>query len=72
MYNFQKHGISKIINLSENCPRPESVPNNTNHFFRIPIKDSYSAKLLPHFDTAYEFLGKITSTSRILAYMDCF
>ena len=72
MYNFQKHGISKIINLSENCPRPESVPNNTNHFLRIPIKDSYSAKLLPHFDAAYEFLGKITSTSRILAYMDCF
>jgi len=53
---LKKHGISKIINLSENCPRPESVPNNTNHFFRIPIKDSYSAKLLPHFDTAYEFL----------------
>ncbi|KAE9550104.1 hypothetical protein FO519_006679 [Halicephalobus sp. NKZ332] len=53
---LKKHGISKIINLSENCPRPESVPNNTNHFLRIPIKDSYSAKLLPHFDAAYEFL----------------
>ncbi len=54
---FQNYGITKVINLSENCPRPEKLPDDEEHFLRIPIKDSYCAKLLPHFDLAYNFIG---------------
>ncbi|CAK5081819.1 unnamed protein product [Meloidogyne enterolobii] len=46
----------KVINLSENCPRPTSLPDDLQHFLRIPVNDTYSAKLLPHFDSAYQFI----------------
>ncbi|KAI1719949.1 dual specificity phosphatase, catalytic domain-containing protein [Ditylenchus destructor] len=53
---LQSYGITKVINLSETCPRPEGLPDDANHFLRIPIKDSYCAKLLPHFDQAFKFI----------------
>uniref|UniRef100_A0A1I8BZH1 protein-tyrosine-phosphatase n=1 Tax=Meloidogyne hapla TaxID=6305 RepID=A0A1I8BZH1_MELHA len=49
-------GITRVINLSENCPRPTSLPDDLQHFLRIPVSDTYSAKLLPHFDSAYQFI----------------
>lgn len=27
------------------------------HFLRIPVNDNYSAKLLPYFEQAFQFLG---------------
>lgn len=51
-----RHGITRVINLSENCPRPTSLPDDLQHFLRIPVNDTYSAKLLPHFDSAYQFI----------------
>ncbi|KAF7638563.1 hypothetical protein Mgra_00001941 [Meloidogyne graminicola] len=53
---LQRHGITKVINLSQNCPRPSSILDDLNHFLRIPVSDSYSAKLLPHFDSTYQFI----------------
>uniref|UniRef100_A0AC34GW90 Uncharacterized protein n=1 Tax=Panagrolaimus sp. ES5 TaxID=591445 RepID=A0AC34GW90_9BILA len=53
---LKRNGITKIINLSEPGIKCESIPNNKNYFLHIPINDSYQAKLLPHFDIAYEFL----------------
>uniref|UniRef100_A0A914DID7 protein-tyrosine-phosphatase n=1 Tax=Acrobeloides nanus TaxID=290746 RepID=A0A914DID7_9BILA len=53
---IEKYKITKVINLSESCPKPDSVADDIQHFLRIPIKDSYCAKLLPHFETAYAFL----------------
>ncbi|KAL3111677.1 hypothetical protein niasHT_010629 [Heterodera trifolii] len=53
---LKRHGITRVINLSETGPAPSTVPDDGHHFLRIPIKDSYSAKLLPHFDAAFEFI----------------
>lgn len=55
---LQKYGIRYVINLSVSCPQPDGV-NQDGHFMRIPVNDSYQAKLLPHFDEAFKFLGKI-------------
>lgn len=47
-----------MMNLSVNCPRPESVKQE-GHFMRIPVNDSCQEKLLPHFEEAFKFLGML-------------
>lgn len=49
-----------MINLSVNCPEPDTLKQE-GHFMRIPVNDTYQAKLLPHFEDAFEFLGKFSS-----------
>ncbi|KAH7727239.1 Protein VHP-1 a [Aphelenchoides avenae] len=66
---LKRNGITKIINLSENCPRPECIVNDECHFLRIPIKDSYCAKLQPHFERAFEFIEDARRTNqRVLVH----
>ncbi|EJD74753.1 tyrosine-protein phosphatase vhp-1 [Loa loa] len=55
---LSKYGIKYVINLSVNCPKPDAL-NQDDHFMRIPINDTYQAKLLPHFDDAFKFLDKV-------------
>uniref|UniRef100_A0A183CBD6 protein-tyrosine-phosphatase n=1 Tax=Globodera pallida TaxID=36090 RepID=A0A183CBD6_GLOPA len=59
---FKRHGITRVINLSETCPPPNALPDDAHHFLRIPIKDSYCAKLLPHFDAAFKFIEEARKT----------
>jgi hypothetical protein len=61
---LKKHGITKVINLSESGPRPDCVANDEHHFLRIPIKDSYAAKLLPHLDRAFDFIEDARETNQ--------
>ncbi|MCP9261439.1 Dual specificity protein phosphatase 8 [Dirofilaria immitis] len=44
-----KYGIKYVINLSVNCPQPDALEQE-GHFMRIPVNDTYQAKLLPHFE----------------------
>lgn len=55
---LSKYGIRYVINLSVSCPQPEEV-SQEGHFMRIPVNDSYQAKLLPHFDEAFKFLDEV-------------
>uniref|UniRef100_A0A914HV59 Uncharacterized protein n=1 Tax=Globodera rostochiensis TaxID=31243 RepID=A0A914HV59_GLORO len=57
-----RHGITRVINLSETCPPPNALSDDAHHFLRIPIKDSYCAKLLPHFDAAFKFIEEPRKT----------
>lgn len=50
-------GISYILNLTANCARAEFIQDN--YFLRIPVNDNYSEKLLPWFNTAFQFLDKV-------------
>jgi dual specificity MAP kinase phosphatase len=54
---LEKYGITRVINLSESCPRPSSLSDDPRYFLRIAVNDTYSAKLLPYFETAYQFIG---------------
>jgi hypothetical protein len=54
---FQVNDISYILNVSISCPRPPFIQEG--HFFRIPINDNYSAKMLPFFEEAFQFIGMI-------------
>uniref|UniRef100_A0A914RA82 protein-tyrosine-phosphatase n=1 Tax=Parascaris equorum TaxID=6256 RepID=A0A914RA82_PAREQ len=64
-FSFQKYGIQYVINLSVNCPRPESVKQE-GHFMRIPVNDSYQEKLLPHFEEAFKFLDKVSQRGSVV------
>ncbi|VDP15787.1 unnamed protein product [Onchocerca flexuosa] len=55
---LSKYGIRYVINLSKNCPQPDALEQE-GHFMRIPISDTYQAKLLPHFEDAFKFLDKV-------------
>ncbi|VDN86483.1 unnamed protein product, partial [Brugia pahangi] len=55
---LSKYGIKYVINLSVNCPEPD-ILKQEGHFMRIPISDTYQAKLLPHFEDAFKFLDKV-------------
>ena len=46
-----------MLNLSVGCPKPEFVEED--RFLRIPVNDSYSEKLLPYFEQAFDFLEKV-------------
>ncbi|CAD5210217.1 unnamed protein product [Bursaphelenchus okinawaensis] len=55
--NFiSKLPIQKVINISEKCPRSDLILNDERHFLRIPVNDTYDAKLSPFFEKAYEFI----------------
>uniref|UniRef100_A0A915BW81 protein-tyrosine-phosphatase n=1 Tax=Parascaris univalens TaxID=6257 RepID=A0A915BW81_PARUN len=62
---LNKYGIQYVINLSVNCPRPESVKQE-GHFMRIPVNDSYQEKLLPHFEEAFKFLDKVSQRGSVV------
>ncbi|VDK68112.1 unnamed protein product, partial [Onchocerca ochengi] len=55
---LSKYGIKYVINLSKNCPQPDALEQE-GHFMRIPISDTYQAKLLPHFEDAFKFLDEV-------------
>uniref|UniRef100_A0A915Q511 protein-tyrosine-phosphatase n=1 Tax=Setaria digitata TaxID=48799 RepID=A0A915Q511_9BILA len=55
---LSKYGIKYVINLSVNCPKPDTLEQQ-DHFMRIPVNDTYQAKLLPHFDDAFKFLDEV-------------
>ncbi|XP_013383484.1 dual specificity protein phosphatase 16 isoform X2 [Lingula anatina] len=54
---MQKNGINYVLNVSLNCPKPPFIQEG--HFIRIPVNDNYSAKLLPHFHKAFQYLDKV-------------
>uniref|UniRef100_A0A914HWM3 protein-tyrosine-phosphatase n=2 Tax=Globodera rostochiensis TaxID=31243 RepID=A0A914HWM3_GLORO len=64
LFKVPKNGtaFTRVINLSETCPTPTALPDDAHHFLRIPIKDSYCAKLLPHFDAAFKFIEEARKT----------
>ena len=53
---LQVNDISYILNVSTACIKPPHISDG--HFLRIPVNDSYSAKLQPYFNEAFQFLGK--------------
>lgn len=55
---FQINDISYILNVSITCPKSPFVQDG--HFHRIPVNDNYSAKLLPFFHQAFQFIGKLS------------
>jgi len=44
------------LNVSISCPKPDFVQDS--HFFRIPVNDNFSEKLLPYFWDAFNFIGE--------------
>src|SRR4051794_7586338 len=34
---LEKHGITRVINLSESCPRPSSLSDDPRYFLRIAV-----------------------------------
>ncbi|CAC5379693.1 DUSP [Mytilus coruscus] len=54
---IQVNDISYILNVSTTCPQPPFIQEG--HFFRIPVNDNYSAKMLPFFEEAFQFIDKI-------------
>lgn len=58
---IQVNDISYILNVSTTCPQPPFIQEG--HFFRIPVNDNYSAKMLPFFDEAFQFIEKIRESN---------
>ncbi|XP_014662955.1 PREDICTED: dual specificity protein phosphatase 16-like [Priapulus caudatus] len=58
---MQAHDISYVLNVSNNCLKSDSVPNE--HFLRIPVSDNYKEKLIPWFDIAFNFLDKVRESN---------
>ncbi|KAL3883629.1 hypothetical protein ACJMK2_029872 [Sinanodonta woodiana] len=58
---IQVNEISYILNVSTTCPKPTFIQDG--HFLRIPVNDNYSAKLLPHFHEAFQFLDKVRESN---------
>ncbi|XP_060083943.1 uncharacterized protein LOC132563208 [Ylistrum balloti] len=54
---IQMNDISYILNVSTTCPQPPFIQEG--HFFRIPVNDNYSAKMIPFFEEAFQFLDKV-------------
>ncbi|CAH1799941.1 unnamed protein product [Owenia fusiformis] len=55
--NIQMNDITWILNVSNTCPKPAFIQDA--HFYRIPINDNYSDKLIPHLKKAFHFLDKV-------------
>ncbi|XP_045196398.2 uncharacterized protein LOC123551487 isoform X2 [Mercenaria mercenaria] len=49
--------ITYILNVSTTCIKPGNISDG--HFLRIPVNDNYSAKLIPYFEQAFQFLDKV-------------
>lgn len=60
-YLFMKdHHITHVINVSITGQRaPFLDENDDEHFLRIPVNDCHNAQLLPYFDQAFSFIGKL-------------
>ncbi|KAI6184229.1 Protein-tyrosine-phosphatase [Aphelenchoides bicaudatus] len=58
---LKKFGITRVINLSD---APKSDLIEPDNFLRIPIRDSHDAKILPHFDEAFEFIEEARRTNQ--------
>lgn len=54
---IQVNDISYVLNVSTTCPQPPFIQEG--HFFRIPVNDNYSAKMMPFFEEAFQFLDKV-------------
>ena len=55
----QERRITYELNVSHCCPQSPFIPDS--RFLRIPVNDDYSEKLLPHFPSAFSFLGRRAS-----------
>ncbi|XP_052244315.1 uncharacterized protein LOC127853662 isoform X2 [Dreissena polymorpha] len=53
----QVNEITYVLNVSANGLKPSHIPDG--HFLRIPVNDNYSAKLIPYFEQAFQFLDKV-------------
>ncbi|CDW52978.1 DSPc domain containing protein [Trichuris trichiura] len=51
------HRIDYVLNMSVASPKPDFLQEE--HFLRIPVNDSYSEKLLPYFDQAFQLIFAI-------------
>ncbi|CAG0918811.1 unnamed protein product [Notodromas monacha] len=58
------YGITFELNVSSSLPRPEFLKEG--HFMRIPVNDSYDARLLPYFFDAFEFLDKVREANGVV------
>ncbi|XP_061176236.1 uncharacterized protein LOC133185179 isoform X3 [Saccostrea echinata] len=54
---IQINDISYVLNVSITCPKSPYVQDG--HFHRIPVNDNYSAKLLPFFHQAFQFIDMV-------------
>ncbi|XP_020373693.2 dual specificity protein phosphatase 8-like [Rhincodon typus] len=62
-----QNGITHILNVSSNCPKPTFIPDS--HFLRIPVNDSYCESLLPWLNKSVEFIDTVRSMkSRVLVH----
>ncbi|XP_041033408.1 dual specificity protein phosphatase 8-like [Carcharodon carcharias] len=62
-----QNGITHILNVSSNCPKPAFIPDS--HFLRIPVNDSYCESLLPWLNKSVEFIDMVRSMkSRVLVH----
>ncbi|XP_067876111.1 dual specificity protein phosphatase 8-like [Heterodontus francisci] len=62
-----QNGISHILNVSSNCPKPAFIPDS--HFLRIPVNDSYCDSLLPWLNKSVEFIDTVRSMKcRVLVH----
>jgi hypothetical protein len=53
-----KHlNITNILNVSATCPKPDFIEDA--HFLRISKNDGHGEKILPFFDIAFRFIGKL-------------
>lgn len=51
---IQQYNIKSVLNITKEFPQPDDI----DHFLRIPVDDSYTAKLTPFFEIAFDFIEK--------------
>jgi hypothetical protein len=57
---YQDNHITHVINVSITGQKaPFLDENDEEHFLRIPVNDCLNALLLPYFDQAFSFIGKL-------------
>ncbi|KAK0395005.1 hypothetical protein QR680_001057 [Steinernema hermaphroditum] len=61
---MQEHNITYVLNLSVNCPRPGFINDDTK-FIRFPVNDTATAKLLPHFEQAFDILEQVRARNEV-------
>jgi hypothetical protein len=55
-------GITSVLNVSVSCKKPGFIKDQ--NFLRIPVNDGPADKILPFFDIAYRFIGKLYIMSK--------
>ena len=58
----QAFAITHVLNVSANCAQSPHVASR--NFLRIPAVDNFGEQLLPHFATAFTFLGTVHRSTR--------